>query len=158
MATQLAMGRFKTAEHFNNTWSAALSGEQSLEDALKPEFWAHVARFFRIGDLVRLLPEVGDYYAMLIVVGTGKTWAKVKLIHYVPLAATAEGYEEDEAAEEAGAAGSAVLDHGHVVEWKGPHRKYSVIRKSDGEYLKEGFTERKDAEQWLRDHLDTMAR
>lgn len=153
--TTLPFGRFKPAEHYNNYWAAALAAEHSLDDALKPEFWSHVARVFKPGDLVRIIPEKGDFYANVIVLATGRAFAKVKLVDYVPLLPGAEGYEEQDVAEaEAGEPDLLDLE----VAYKGPHLKHCVIRKSDKTILKDGISAKVDAEQWMRDHLETMAR
>lgn len=145
--TTLAMGRFKTADQYNNLWAAALADDQTFEDALEPDFWSHVARFLKPGDTIRLLPERSDYYALLIVTQVGRNFAKVKALDLVRL-------DDDESQPVVGDALASDLS----VEWKGPHVKFAVIRKSDGERLKEGFAVKTEADQWLRDHLAAMAR
>lgn len=155
MATTLSMGRFKPADHYNNNWSAALEDSQSLEDALNPAFWSHNARFMRAGDMIRLIPERGDYYAQLIVINAGKAFAQVKLLAYVPLLPGAEGYEEDTSVP---LPLEMPLIDDLYVDWKGPAVRYSVIRRTDGERIRDHFQTKEEAEQWMRDHVGALGR
>ncbi len=144
MTTHKATVRI-TPEEFEVThFVCHLLDDHSLEDAIDPAYWAHVARQLKPHDTIRLIPERGDFYALLIVTAKGPNYAKVKLLQHVPLEEVGnedDGYSADLA-----------------VEWKGPRVKFAVIRKSDGARLKEGFDERRDAEQAAREHALAMAR
>lgn len=127
--------RLQRAEHYFSHYAVALQGADTLEDALKPEFWAHVATKLRRGDMIRLMPEDDSFYAEALVQATGTGFAKVKLIHHVPL-------DEDGAAEDD--------DAPVYVKWSGPHSKFRIIRRSDGHVLKEGIADKAAA---LRESL-----
>lgn len=146
MAT-LAQNRLQLSEHYSVTYAASLPGDHTLEDAQKPEYWAHSAARLRQSDMIRLIPEDGSYFAELVVVAVGKGYAKVKLLRAVDLH---EAVVED--------AGTALLDAPMFVKWFGPQVKFGVVRKSDNERIKEGFAEKGQAERWMAEHLAALDR
>lgn len=144
MAVNLSPTRLQPAEHYCAAYAVVLPHDQSLDDALNPEFWAHVASKLRQHDTIRVIPEDGSYFAELLVVNADRTFAKVKLLRHIPLDQPAADAEAPLVAFE--------------VKWNGPHDKHTVIRKSDGEKLKTGFVEKPAAQRWLDDHLASMSR
>ena len=142
MAITLPQSRLQRAEHYCIAYAVVLPGDVSLEDALKPEYWAHVGHMLRQHDTVRFIPEDGSYFAEALVLQAGKGFAKLKLLRH-------EGLE----VEPAPAADIATLE----VKWNGPHDKHVVIRKSDDEKLKTGFATKAEAERWMVDHARAMA-
>lgn len=145
--TTLSQNRLQLAEHYSVTYAASLPADHTLEDAQKPDYWAHSAARLRQGDLIRLIPEDGSYFAELIVTATGKGYARVKLLRSIDL---------HEAVAEA--AGTALLDAPMFVKWFGPQVKFGVVRKSDNERIKEGFSEKAQAERWMAEHLAALDR
>ncbi len=142
--TALTTNRLQLAEHYCTAYAATLLANQTLDDALQPGFWAHVATKLRQHDTIRIIPEEGDFYALLIVMSAGRTFAKVKLLQHIPL--------DDDGAEDAD------LPSELSVKWKGPHLKYAVIRNADHSILKDSFVVKTEAEQWARDHIAAMSR
>ncbi len=134
--TALNPTRLQRAEHYFTLYGVALQGSDTLEDALKPEYWAHVASKLRRGDMIRLMPEDDSFYAEALVLATGIGFAKVELIHHLQL-------DESEIIED---------EDGPVyVKWGGPHAKWRIIRRSDGHVLKEGIPDKAAA---LRESLN----
>jgi len=143
MPVSLNVTRLKQAEQYCTAYAAVLPHDQSLDDALNPEYWANVAATLRQHDTIRIIPEDGSYFAELLVLDAARGYAKVKVLRHVPL---------DEVAEETAA------PSGFTVKFNGPHDRWTVIRDVDKEKLKTGFVEKTGAQRWLDDHLASMAR
>jgi hypothetical protein len=140
--TQLQAKRCKLAEHVYRQWRVVTEPGQPIEAALNPAYWAHVSQHFAIGDKIELLAEDGQYFAELLVQDKGKMFAKVALLRKVDLIAVAIGQSQEV--------------EGFIVDWKGPQRKFAVIRLADKAVLKEVFTTRAEADTWLAQHLKTI--
>lgn len=111
-----------------------------LEDLERPEFWAHVAEQLKPGDLIHVYPEDGSFWAELLVQSTSRVAAKVFVLRKHELSA-ADLPEEDADFE---------------IKWAGPTAKFRVIRKSDGEVMKEGMG-KDEAQAYLQSHIKAMA-
>lgn len=131
MSAPLAPSRLQRAEHYFAFYAAAVPAELRLDDALKPSFWAHLGDRLRQHDTIRLIPDDGAYFAELLVLSAGRGFANVKLLRHIPL-------NEDELSE-------MVVPDELEVKYRGPHCRWSVIRKSDGHVLKEQLQEKGDA-------------
>ncbi|API59521.1 hypothetical protein BSL82_09530 [Tardibacter chloracetimidivorans] len=141
MAThKLSPAKLQAAEHYRTRYAAVVDDGTTVEDLQRPEFWCHVAGRMRQMDVIEVLSEDGSYFAELLVLKTGVGFAKVMLLRKVDLETPAA---DDDA--------SLVQ-----VQWKGPHRKHAVIRKSDGEILKDSFATKVDAETFARDYERTV--
>lgn len=131
MTAPLTPGRLQNAAHYYASYAVVLPAGLSFEEALKPEFWAHLAGRLRQHDTIRIIPEEATYFAELLVLSAGRGFVNVKTLRHVPLG-------EDE------------IDSSNVndlveVKWRGPHSKWSIVRRSDGAVLKEGVVEKPDA-------------
>jgi len=130
-ASKLTKSRFKLAEYEHNNWVATVESGASLEEVLKPEYWAHIAREMRPFDHVEARAEDGAWWAHLLVTSCDTMWAKCHVLLHVELEdSMMEGSEPDD---------------GLKVEWGNLHTKYRIIRKSDRAVLQDGFATRDDA-------------
>lgn len=113
----------------------------AFSDILKDEYWSLVGHKFKPGDIVEIHAEDGSYFAELYVRAAGRNWAKMALLRKVDLepVAIALGSPEFEAA------------------WKGPHRKFSVVRLSDNQIIKDSFDTREQAIDYIKSHVKAMA-
>jgi hypothetical protein len=143
MAVTLPPTRLQRAEHYCVAYAVVLPGGVTLDQAMKPEYWAHVGKNLRQHDTIRLIPEDGSYFAEALVLDSGPGFAKLKMLRHVSL-------------EENGEAVAETVDF--FVKYNGPHDKWSVIRRSDGEKLKTGLAAKPDAQRWLDDHLAAINR
>lgn len=102
----------------------------SLEEVLKPDFWAHVAYRLKPSDRIDVYTEDSSYYAELLVVGTNRTNASVVVIHKIDLAKSVRtiGVPVDSASQ-------------YEVVWGTPATKYQVIRKADGFVFSNGHAD-----------------
>ena len=107
-----------------------------IEDMLKSEYWAHVARQLHISDRIEAVPEDGAFFAEFYVADVGVNRASVVLLRMVNL----HGEELP------------VLATDYCIKWKGQNLKHTIIRISDQANVKEGFASKPDAETWLREY------
>jgi len=139
----------KLADYNRNRFLAKPPEGTTIEDILKPEFWAHVARQFTLGggDIIEVQPMGGAFYAELIVaecrkVGLAHEVRLVKL-NYVPLV-------EEPKAQTGGGGGGSVSEY--LTMYRGPERKHTVTRRSDNAVISEGHATKQDAQKWLEDY------
>jgi hypothetical protein len=132
-----------------NRWSAELTEEQSLEDALKPEFWVDLASQVMghdpanpkgRGDIIEVRKLDTGLYAELIITEVNKAYLKVRMQH------------KDQPAVAEVAEGSPL-----TTKWNVGKRTHDVIRKADGQVLASGFQAKEKAIEWIEDHLRKMA-
>ena len=122
-------------------WSAELSPDQSLEDALVPEFWKLQAEVIRghdkenpkgRGDIIEVRKPDSGLYAELLVLEVGPGFLRVKpLKSYEP--------EAVEAAE------SSSL----TTKWNFGKKMHEVVRKSDGTIIASNFQTKDAAVKWI---------
>lgn len=134
--------RFSQLEFVNSNWVVTVEQNVTLEDVLKPPFFSNVAAQMHPYDHIRVRIDSGEWYAELLVTSCGRGWAKTVVLYehsLVSIDASQEGGDLDQ----------------YKAEWKGPHRKWTVIRK-DGEIVKEGCADKEEAHSWIRNYLLTM--
>lgn len=134
---QLVPSRFQNAEHARTVWRVVAEEGMTLEDVLKPIFWAHVGHLMQRFDIIEVLSDDEAWFVQLIVRDSARGYAKVTVLSHLELDAeeinktiTVEGFE---------------------VAWKGPKRKHVVIRQADRTLLKEGFSSKTEAMTWAQD-------
>lgn len=132
--------RMRPAEYERNDWVANIEYGTELQDLLVPGFWAHMASKIRPYDHIEARADDGTWVAYLIVTGSDRTWARVVVDRVVKL--TSKDVSDTQA----------TTEPQHRVEWKGPHNKFTVIRISDNESLRTGFSTKEDAALWVREH------
>lgn len=136
----------KPADYARNRFLARPPEGTTIEDILKPEFWAHVARQFTPGggDIVEVHPAGGAFYAELIVAECRKVGlvydVRMVKLNYVPLV------------EEPKAGASTFAESEYAIVYRGAERKHTVTRKSDSAVISEGHATKQDAQKWLEDY------
>lgn len=144
MAT-LSPNRLRDAENLFRSYGVELPAGHTLKDALDPAYWAHKADTLRPHDMIRIIPEEGDYFAEAVVVSAGRGFANLKLLRHVSLV-------------EEGSTATNQVEEQMIVKWVSPANKFGVIRKSDGVRLREGFIAKADAQRWATDYLAAQDR
>lgn len=132
-------GRMRLAEYDRQDWIANIEFGTSVEQIMEPGYWALMASQLKPYDHIEARSEDGSWVAYLIVTGCDRTWARVVVDHVVKL--TTSDVSQTEA-----------VTAKHKVEWKGPQHRYSVIRLSDDERIKDGFHIKDEAYAWMREH------
>lgn len=143
--TALIVDRIKNGEYARQVHRVTPEAGTSLEEVLEPSYWANVAAKFTQGDKVEILPEDGAYYAEALVVVCSRIHAKLQLLlhkqfHEQEKPAAKENKPKDP----------------FEIAFKGPQRRWSVIRTSDLTYVKEGFGDKEAAQKWLEDNLKDL--
>jgi hypothetical protein len=144
MAISLPPNRLQRAEHYCVQYCVPLPDDVTVDQAMAPEFWAHVGRQLKRWDIIILLSEAENSRTETVVTSAGPGFAALKILSTVSL-------DADERADS-----TTPIDI--FVKYNGPHDKWTAIRKSDGEKLKTGFTAKVDAEKWLSDHVAALNR
>lgn len=141
---QTHAGRFKLGGHYTQDWEVVVETGTTVDDMLKPEFWAHVAKQLRQYSKIKVLPDDGSYYAELLVQSAGNVWAKCVVLHHVEFTARQP---------------SAAEAPSHTIEYAGPHHKWRVVSNAgDRPVVSKEHASREDAALWLNDHLKAIGR
>jgi len=138
-APMITATRMRPAEYERQAWVANIEYGVELAEIVTPGFWAHMANKLRPYDHIEARSDDGTWIAHLIVTGCDRTWARVVVDRVVKL--TSKDVSDTQAVQQQ-----------HRVEWKGPHNKFTVIRNSDNEPVRTGFTTKEDAAMWQREH------
>lgn len=138
---QLNPSRFQLLEHLNVAYGVTVEQGTKLADVMKPAFWAHVAAKLRPYDEVTVRIDDGTWLAKIVVLSTGRAWAKVHLLHEYKLSAADTDLSQ------------AAHNEGYKVMFRGPHLQWCIVRVSDGEPIKEQMQREEEAQAALRDFL-----
>ena len=123
-----------TAAEFNRTvWFAQPEPGTTIEEMLKPSYWAHVAKAIKKGDRIEITPTNGEWFAELYVRSTTGASVYVFKLRYVEFGA------------------KLIIDEGIEVKHRGA-AGWSAVRKSDKKVLVEKAETKEDVEQWLKEH------
>lgn len=144
--TQLAPNRVQLVEHARQKWHATPETGTPPDALLDPKFWAHYSVnsniVIRPGHLIECYAEDGAYFMELLVRDTSRGGIRVvelRRVVFDKVEEVAESFED------------------HEIKWQGSKIKWAVIRKSDRKKLNDGFEEKDQATQWLRDHRKAFA-
>lgn len=135
----ITRSQFSLADSVRTRYSVTVDPGATLEEVLKEESTQHIAAQLRLGDILEVTPADQSWYAELMVKDCGRNFAKFHVLQFTELVPTDPvGDSEKESA--------------YTVTWGGPHQKHRVIRKADGEVLKDGFSDKKAANAWIAEH------
>lgn len=134
--------RFKGAEFVRTHYVCTAHEGTRPEDLLEPEYWAHVSEQMRPRTRVEAWANDGTWMLELVVLEAGRAWARLQVVagpHQFTTADVAQTQAE--------------MMSPYAIEYRGPHCKWSVIRKSDRQVLHEQEETRDGASGWLREHM-----
>lgn len=114
-----------------------------LQQLLEQEYWSHVSQDMTPYSEVSVRAEDGTFYAKLLVLDCGRSWARMQVLGHWPLT-TADVAQSQSQAPKA-------VDF--KIEYKGPNRKYVVLRLSDQAAIHEGEARKEGAEIWLKEYI-----
>lgn len=142
---QITQGRLKLAEFARNVHVAVAPHGVTLDDAIIPSFWSHVAAGMKAWDRVELRAEDDSWFADLIVVKATRFEIFVKVLSTFDAAPAAPSAEKTDD-----------VPAGYEVNYGGPIHKHRVIRSADSECLAHGMS-KADAIKWAKDHAGSKA-
>lgn len=137
----LRESRVKLAEYARQRHHVVPEEGTKFEDLQKEEYWAAVAYMFKPCDIIEVHAEDGSYYAELYIRACGRNWAKVAVLNKTALEPVEAKVTRPE----------------FETAWKGPARKFGVVRVSDGEIIKDGFDTREQAADYIKGHVKALA-
>jgi len=129
--------RINLAEYVRQDWVVNAEEGISVEQVEDPAYWAHTSAKFKPYDHIEVRAEDGAWVAQFIVLDCSRTWARLFKIDYHKL--TTSDVSMTQAIK-------------HEVKWKGPQRKYAVIRISDSAVITEGHATQEIAMISLKQH------
>lgn len=125
--------RTRLAEYERQDWCHNAETGTTLEDIQSDSYWALMAADFKPYARIEVRIDTGEWLAELLVLQCERTWAKVHLLKSYELTKV-EDFP---------------VSMRHRVEWKGPQRKWSVIRTSDQQPVRDKFESRSEGNDWL---------
>ncbi|MHB0965502.1 MAG: hypothetical protein ACYC36_03520 [Bellilinea sp.] len=149
MTDKLSPTRIAGAEYSRHDWVVTVEQGTTKKEILNPMFWSHISPQLSPYDRIELRIDDGIFFAELLVTACERTWAKVHVLHWHNM--TTADVAESQADEVIPAPGK-----GYEVAWKGPHKKFCVIRKADQEIVHEGDS-KEGANAWLKDYITVVA-
>lgn len=129
--------RFELVEYERQDWIVTAEMGTVLSDLIDPGYWAHVSAKMKPYDQIQVRVDDGSWLVNLLVLDCSRNWAKVYVMseHKLTTADVSRSQAES-----------------YSVEYKGPHRKFCVIRKSDNDAVHEGEADKETAIQWMLNH------
>lgn len=142
--------QLQLAEFQRLRFAVTLPAGDTLEDAMKQDYWKHCATKLKPKSIIEVVPEDGSFYAELFVTASDTTWARTALI----MAVTFNESAAKQASKATKALKATPVDEGdeHYVDWGGNTAKGRVIRRADKQVVKDGFPSKADAIAWMLDH------
>lgn len=136
----LSESKFALSTYATNRWSVTLEYGVPYERVFDPDFWSHVARKMRIGDIVELHAEDTTFFAELYVVAAHRLAAKLVELRRFDLAPAVQV-----------AADTSPL----TVKYRGPHNRYCLMRGEN--IVQSGYQTAEEAELAKAQHAKAFA-
>jgi hypothetical protein len=132
---KILQSQLKQAEFVRTSYAATPEHGVSVDDVLVPEFWAHVAKQFKVGDRIEVKPDGADWLAEFYVLKVDVHGVHLVLLNKYELVASnkAPAVANDDEYE---------INFGGAAKWR-------VIRKSDREVMVKGLGSKAECETWL---------
>ena len=130
--------RLFLSSHASRVYRHTAEHSEKPEDVSNPAYFAHVAKQLSFGDKIEVMAEDGSWYREVVVRATGLNEVITGLLSHVDFSGPAETESPDMPYE---------------IKYRGPHRRYSIIRKSDGEAIRDDLQTKEAAGQWLKNHM-----
>lgn len=134
--------RMQSAEYLRRDWVCTAEEGTTVKDILDPGYWSHIAGQLTLYDRIEVRIDSGEYLLELLVKQCGRNWAQVALLHNHDLVGKVT-------------TGDAAADEFDAV-FKGPLRKWCVIRKADGKALEERLVDKGAALAWITSYETTI--
>jgi len=133
---ELNPARMKECEFERTVYTCTTHEETQPEDLLNPSYWTHVAEKFKPFDKVEARGDRGEWYAEFIVLESSRRWTRMHMLSKHMLTTPDVSVTQAKLQE-------------FSVEWKGPHRKFCVVRVSDQEMIHDSEATKEGAYAWL---------
>lgn len=139
---KLHFGRLKEVVHARNEYFAEIPNGTTIEDILKPEYWAHYAKDkLRPLDVIECFCDDASWECSLRVMYVAKTEVKMSLRWKVAHDNVLPEETETDV---------------HEIKWHGPTAQFAIVRKDNNEVLKDRLYPKSEAAAYLKRHLEQM--
>lgn len=130
----LQPNKLRRAEEMRVVYSVAPPAGTTVEDVMKPEFWAHVGQRLRPGDFIEVEPEDMAFFALLRVRDAGQIYANVERVLLTESSSEVAPIEAGE----------------YRIQWAGPAHKFRVMRAADNAIVQAGFSSKGAAMRFIQ--------
>lgn len=131
-------GEFGLAEHKRRDWVADIKPQVAVDEVCKPEFWPHVSDQLQPLDKIECRWEDGSKIVHLRVTQCDGHFIRVQKVGEEDLG----GFGTDVPAD----------FERYEIQYKGPSKKFIVVRKSDKAIVSENNPTKLAAAQWIKDN------
>ena len=135
----------KGVEFISRDMNAFVDPGTTLEEVLHPEYWTHNAPRLREWGLIHCRWRDKTRYVLLMVMETGQTWAKTRLLSDKQFDPPATAKVEETSPELAAYKIQFVPNQGH-----------RVVHKLNGTILHPGFPSKAEAETFLKRYIEDL--
>lgn len=132
-------GLVENSKYKSITYSVDMPVDMTSEQLLNPQAWIHVKRKFpeiAVKNRIECVKEDMSLFVELIVTGVSNDIIFVKILRTVDLDDKIEVKEES----------------AYDIVWKGPNKKFAIVRKADKEELRSGFAAKAEAQECLKNN------
>lgn len=131
------------------SWVHYAQAGVSLDDVLKPDYWANVASRFRMYDKIEVIFDEYNCWAEFLVVKIDNVsnqnlvnrtaqWAVIELINSYNLPLSDKNVSNKVNTDE-------LDEKEYFVKYLNPHKRYAIIRASDNSIIEEGIHSKEEA-------------
>lgn len=152
---QLDASRFNLADQERNVYRIVTDAAVTRQQMLNPAFLGHVANKLRPYDELIILKDDGTLFARAVVTQCERTWARMHITDWHDLTTKDVSLSKTEIEDHAKTAQES--ESLYRVEYKGPVKKWCVIRNQDGAYVREKEDAKAAANLWLQEYLKVTA-
>lgn len=133
--------RFRAIEYMRSEYLCTAFEDTTPQDLLEPSYWAHMSAQFKPRDRIEAWANDGTWMAEYVVLEAGRNWAKLHLLTVYHLTTSDQAMTKADQMTP------------YSIEWKGPHGKWTVIRKSDLQTMSEGHETLQAATDWITNRM-----
>ena len=138
---QLNPTRMKEGQYERTVWVITAHENTEPEDLVDPAYWSHVASKLRPWDRIEARANDGTWYAEFLILEAGRNWARAVMLTVHKLTNSDVALSQ------------ATAQSPYEVSYRGPHDKWSVIRKGDREVMHAGEQTQGGAVNWMVERL-----
>lgn len=121
-------------------WFADIPAGTNIETTMKPDYWAHYTQQLRELDIVEMFCEDGSWEALCRVMFVGSVEVKLSLVSSAKHSAAASKADEGD----------------YEVKWISPSVRFGVVRKDNGDVIKDHIQTKTEAQAFLQNHQSKL--
>lgn len=132
-------GSVENSKYNSITYNVNMPADMTAEQLLNPQAWIHVKRKFpelAVRNKIECIKEDMSLFVELIVTGVSNDIIFVKILREIDLDDKISTKEES----------------AYEIVWKGPTKKFAIVRKLDKEELRSGFAAKAEAQECLKNN------